>query len=179
VDDAKLLQKLKSKRAPVRYEACEELRVSRFLTPQAGSALMAAIHDRDRSVADAAQRALQAHLNPPATEAPPQPSTETPPRHQWFGGGIGSRSAFYLLLLPFATLPLLFLMSSLLGDGTPGPPIYVHAIGSLTPGVVLIVISRLKATDKIVASALYVLVGFPVVFLCVAVLYFLRFFMGP
>jgi len=67
-DVSKLLAKLKHKRASVRYEACEELRVSSSLPANAIQALEAATQDPDAGVADAARTALAVH---PAPAPPP------------------------------------------------------------------------------------------------------------
>jgi hypothetical protein len=70
-DVSKLLAKLKHKRASVRYEACEELRVSSSLPANAIQALEAAAQDPDADVAKAARNALAIHpapTQPPVTE---------------------------------------------------------------------------------------------------------------
>jgi hypothetical protein len=57
----KLIQNLKSASANVRYEACEELRVSQSIPDEAIQALQVALTDPNPDVVDAATRALNAH----------------------------------------------------------------------------------------------------------------------
>ena len=61
---SKLLGQLNSADKNKRYDACELLRVSPTLPPEAISALQAATHDSEEDVAEAAQRALAIHLAP-------------------------------------------------------------------------------------------------------------------
>jgi len=67
----KLIVMLQSPKASMRYDACEHLRVSPAITPQAIKALKKALKDSDAGVADAAKRALGILL-------PPQSSSEVP-----------------------------------------------------------------------------------------------------
>jgi len=61
-----LIELLKSDNPNKRYDACEELRVSRQPLPQdAIDALRFATNDSNPEVADAAQRALALHTSPP------------------------------------------------------------------------------------------------------------------
>lgn len=57
----RLLRLLASEKADKRYEACEELRVTAWLPPDALAALSAAAQDSNREVAEAAQNALSSH----------------------------------------------------------------------------------------------------------------------
>jgi hypothetical protein len=63
-NQSKLLSKLEHPKSGVRYDACEELRVATTLTQDATQALDLAANDSDALVADAAQRALAAHVSP-------------------------------------------------------------------------------------------------------------------
>ena len=63
-DETKLLVKLKDSNPSTRYEACEELRISGEISPEALSALKAAMNDTDADVADAAERAYDTHTTP-------------------------------------------------------------------------------------------------------------------
>lgn len=56
-----LLKMLQSNDANKRYEACEELRVSPSLSPEALEALRVVTNDPNPDVADAAQRAIKLH----------------------------------------------------------------------------------------------------------------------
>lgn len=58
------IQRLKSPNKNTRYDACEMLRVAASIPPEALDALRAATYDSDRLVAEAAQDALVAHLEP-------------------------------------------------------------------------------------------------------------------
>ena len=58
----KLVSKLQSSKANVRYEACEYLRVAPSLPPEAIQALQTALTDPDKDVRESAQRALNVHL---------------------------------------------------------------------------------------------------------------------
>lgn len=60
-DETTFLANLRSPKAGTRYEACEELRVSSPISPEAVSALVEALNDEDSDVADAARRALETH----------------------------------------------------------------------------------------------------------------------
>jgi streptogramin lyase len=70
-DESRLLKKLRSGRAPARYDACEELRVARGVSADAIAALEGTLGDADPLVADAAKRALAIHVPPrsPTAEA--------------------------------------------------------------------------------------------------------------
>ena len=61
---SKLIRQLTSTDKNKRYDACELLRVSPTLPPEAISALQVATHDSEEEVAEAAQRALAIHLAP-------------------------------------------------------------------------------------------------------------------
>jgi hypothetical protein len=60
-DIQRLLELLKSANPNKRFDACEELRVSSPLPPEALEALQLVTNDTNPSVADAAQRALAVH----------------------------------------------------------------------------------------------------------------------
>lgn len=64
-DTGTQLERLKSPNKDMRYEACEELRLTESLPAEAIRALEVAANDEDALVADAAQRALLAHRPPP------------------------------------------------------------------------------------------------------------------
>jgi len=59
----KLLQMLSSKKASVRYDACEWIRVNQESSPEIVNALVKATHDSDNEVADRANLALQADIH--------------------------------------------------------------------------------------------------------------------
>jgi hypothetical protein len=59
----KLLKMLSSKKASVRYEACEWIRISQESSPEIVSALENATHDPDKEVASRAKLALQADVH--------------------------------------------------------------------------------------------------------------------
>lgn len=59
-----LINMLQSPKAGTRYEACEYLRVSPVITPDAIIALQNALKDPDASVVEAAQSALNVHIGP-------------------------------------------------------------------------------------------------------------------
>jgi hypothetical protein len=82
----KLISNLRSTKASVRYEACEELRVEPWLPDEAIAALREVVSDADALVADAAQRALAIHTtagtaehrqSPPQSWPEPSPSQES------------------------------------------------------------------------------------------------------
>jgi len=69
-----LVRKLHSPKASVRYEACELLRVSATLSPEAVLALQATLEDQDSNVREAATNALATHGAPiakPLAVSPP------------------------------------------------------------------------------------------------------------
>ena len=59
----KLLQMLTNRKASVRYEACEWLRVRQESSPEIVRALELATHDQDKEVAERAVKALQADVH--------------------------------------------------------------------------------------------------------------------
>ena len=59
----KLLEMLSSKKASVRYEACEWIRVSQESSPEIVMALEKATNDLDKEVAERANLALQADIH--------------------------------------------------------------------------------------------------------------------
>jgi hypothetical protein len=79
----KLITMLESPEASIRYEACEDLRVSPVLTSKAVNALVHTLNDPDADVADAAQRALAFHapkLEPDTAKSEVQKETIEEPR---------------------------------------------------------------------------------------------------
>lgn len=74
-----LIRKLYSPKASDRYDACELLRVTPALSPEAISALQATLEDSDQSVAESAASALNAHgaaiAKPAVKPPPPLPTT--------------------------------------------------------------------------------------------------------
>jgi hypothetical protein len=92
-DITSVVRNLSSTNSSDRYEACELLRVSADLAPEAIAALQVALQDPDPSVAEAASRALGAHLPPiakPSSDAqPPAPaSPDSSPRKSSSAGCI-------------------------------------------------------------------------------------------
>lgn len=77
-DESRLLVKLRSPKASIRYEACEELRVSSAISPEALSALLEAMNDADSDVADAAKRAFDTHTGS-APVIPTDAAAQYPP----------------------------------------------------------------------------------------------------
>jgi hypothetical protein len=65
------ISKLQNPNANIRYEACEYLRVAPSITPEAIEALEMALNDTNKSVAEAAHRALE-------IQAPTRIPTKTP-----------------------------------------------------------------------------------------------------
>jgi hypothetical protein len=80
-DFAKVLTMLQNPRANSRYDACEELRVAETITPDAAAALKLALADPDPSVAEAAQRALEAHSLLESRAAGAGTAQAAPPTH--------------------------------------------------------------------------------------------------
>jgi len=76
-DETKLLVKLKNSNPSTRYEACEELRISGEISPEAIASLQAAMNDTDADVADAAKRAYDTH-----TTSGPMVKSQYPPMLQ-------------------------------------------------------------------------------------------------
>jgi hypothetical protein len=62
-----LIEKLRSPKASIRYEACERLRGLPEITPEAIKALQEVVNDPDPEVSDAAKRALDVQLQPEST----------------------------------------------------------------------------------------------------------------
>jgi hypothetical protein len=57
----KLVEKLRSPKAVIRYEACKLLRVSPTIPPEAIAALEKVLHDPNLAVVESAASALQVH----------------------------------------------------------------------------------------------------------------------
>ena len=106
-DIQSLINMLQSNNPDKRYDACEELRVSPSLPPEALDALRLAINDENPDVADAARRALALHA-PTLTQdvvkeiEPEQDKTITNPVKLWpyigFLAGLIPGLIFFVLL---------------------------------------------------------------------------------
>lgn len=100
-----LLKMLDSPKASIRHEACEELRVSPEITPEALSALQNALNDPDSSVVESARSALRLHLPPrpqdDLKETSPstiqEASTQMPVTPPAIGKKFGIRAGAYLI----------------------------------------------------------------------------------
>jgi len=120
-----LISKLQSPKAAARYEASEDLRVAKTLSPDANRALQTALYDPDPSVAEAAKRALQVHLHD-------EPSDQHANGRTSPGGplpfGIGSLIAIAASLV-FIVIP--FSLHLLTGYGEGRGPYPIQAISIL------------------------------------------------
>lgn len=68
-------------------------------------------------------------------------------------------------ILPLAILPALIVVAHLLRLDSADAFIYVAILASLLPGTVLVFILKMKTTLKVTLSILYVLVGFPLLYI--------------
>ncbi len=89
---AQLIEQLHSKDAHARLAACEEMHVLRSLPEEALRALEHATHDADREIAEVAQRALRAHVDPvtPPAEGAASSPVHLPSAARRFGLGCGA-----------------------------------------------------------------------------------------
>jgi hypothetical protein len=72
------INKLNNNKADTRYEGCEFLRAAPLITEEAKIALLKAVNDPDKEVADAAKRALEVHEeSKPEIISPPKENGET------------------------------------------------------------------------------------------------------
>lgn len=97
-----LIKMLQDENHNNRYQACEELRVSKSPLPQeAIDALIIATSDTDPDVADAARRALTLHTsNTYNTHTPNAKNTSTSPTPTLKAGIVGAIIVMIVLLLP-------------------------------------------------------------------------------
>jgi hypothetical protein len=76
-----------------------------------------------------------------------------------------------VIVLPLAILPPILLVAARLRLDTSDPFVYFAVIAGLLPGICLILLPRINRIFKILAAALYLVVGFPVMAIYAIVLF--------
>jgi hypothetical protein len=121
-----LVKMLHSNDADQRYDACEQLRVSPHLPPEALEALHSLINDKNSDVAHAARRAIALHTSSISQQEEQLEGVPTPPLLFWNNRARKLWSIFFMvvavfvLTLPWSILsvlvfPVLFFPAGLIG----------------------------------------------------------------
>ena len=112
-----LIKLLQSENSKERFDACEELRLSPSLPPEAIQALRAATRDANPKVAEAAQRAIMRHASDASSSS--LSVNNAPPEATSHSGGTPRLT--WTAVLVFIALWLTFRLMSLLPAVTSGP----------------------------------------------------------
>jgi hypothetical protein len=79
------------------------------------------------------------------------------------------------LLLPVAILPAILFLSRRIGVDTSDPFIYFAILASLLPGILLILLPRVRLLFKVLGAVLYTIVGYPIMIIYAFVLFCVMF----